>query len=88
MRYVTSVERQAREEGVLTGLQQGMQQGIQQGEAVFAAAAESPFWRLPAEWVLRVQQASHAELELWGERVLDAASLDEVFALQTILRAA
>ena len=36
--------------------------------------------------MLRVQQASHAELELWGERVLDAASLDEVFAPQTHFR--
>lgn len=84
MRYVTSVERQAREEGVLTGLQQGMQQGIQQGEAAFLLRQlNRRFGALPAEWVLRVQQASHAELELWGERVLDAASLDEVFAPQT-----
>lgn len=81
---MTSVERQAREEGVLTGLQQGMQQGIQQGEAAFLLRLlNRRFGALPAEWVLRVQQASHAELELWGERVLDAASLDEVFAPQT-----
>ena len=67
MRYVTSVERQAREEGVLTGLQQGMQQGIQQGEAVFLLRLlNRRFGALPAEWVLRVQQASHAELGTVG----------------------
>jgi hypothetical protein len=35
---------------------------------------------LPAELAMRVQQASREQLMLWGDRVLDAASLEQVFA--------
>ena len=38
------------------------------------------FGALPTEIVGRIGAANSAQLELWGDRVLDAASLEEVFA--------
>ena len=38
------------------------------------------FGPLPAELAMRVQQASREQLMLWGDRLLDAASLEQVFA--------
>jgi hypothetical protein len=38
------------------------------------------FGALPAAIASRVARASRAELERWGDRILDAASLDDVFA--------
>lgn len=77
MRYITSIERQAREEGVLLGMQQGMQQG--EGALLYRLLTRR-FGPLPAELAMRVQQASREQLMLWGDRVLDAASLEQVFA--------
>ena len=77
MRYITSIERQAREEGVLLGMQQGMQQG--EG-ALLHRLLTRRFGPLPAELAMRVQQASREQLTLWGDRVLDAGSLEQVFA--------
>jgi hypothetical protein len=40
---------------------------------------DNPIGPLP-EWVeARLTQASMSELETWGERLLDAATLDAVF---------
>jgi hypothetical protein len=38
------------------------------------------FGSLPATIIERVQQAGTHELEQWGDRILDATSLDDVFA--------
>ena len=38
------------------------------------------FGQLPPDLIQRISQASAAEIELWGDRVLDAESLDEVFS--------
>ena len=40
------------------------------------------FGTLPESVTRRVAAASTAELERWGKRILDAASLDDVFATQ------
>jgi hypothetical protein len=37
------------------------------------------FGQLPESVDMLLSQASTAELEAWGERILDAATLDEVF---------
>ncbi|MBK7000650.1 MAG: DUF4351 domain-containing protein [Rhodoferax sp.] len=80
MRYVTSVERLATERGMQQGMEQGMQQGIQQGEcSLLVRQLTRRFGALP-EWVnTRLKQAHTDLLETWGERVLDAKSLEEVF---------
>ena len=76
MRYVISVERLATERGI----QQGMQQGIQQGECSFLVRLLTRRFGALPEWVNTRLKQSHTDLlETWGERVLDAKSLEEVF---------
>lgn len=68
-------------EGVLLGLREGRQEGRQEGEAnLLARQLHKRFGPLSAEARARLDTADSALLALWAERVLDAASLDEVFA--------
>jgi hypothetical protein len=72
MRYVTSVERLSRQEGI--------EEGIRQGEAsLLERLLRRRFTELP-KWVFeRLEQASRDELERWSERVLEAHRLEDVF---------
>ncbi len=80
MRYVSSVERIGIEKGLQQGLLQGMQQGMQQGEGVLLRRLLARrFGALPETIENRLTQASVNQLETWGDRVLDAKSLDDVF---------
>ena len=66
--YVTSVERR------------GIQKGIQQGEVtLLQRQLRRRFGELPDWVVLRLHGAVPAQLEIWGERLLDADSLEAVF---------
>ena len=59
---------------------EGMQQGMQQGEGLLLQRLlVRRFGALSAERVARIAAATPAQLETWGDRVLDAKSLDEVF---------
>ncbi|MGV8843782.1 MAG: Rpn family recombination-promoting nuclease/putative transposase [Pseudomonas sp.] len=59
--------------------QKGLEKGIEKGEAILLQRQLARrFGPLPAETLARVATASAAELELWGDRVLDAASLEDV----------
>ena len=63
------------------GMQQGMQQGMQKGELnVLLRLLTRRFGPLDSATKLRLQEASSEELERWADNILDAASLDEVFA--------
>jgi hypothetical protein len=73
MRYVTSVERLAKEEGHEEGLLRGQ-------ILVLKRLLKRRFRQLPSWVEERLGKASREELESWAERVLDAESLDEVFA--------
>ena len=79
----TNIDRwkaQAVAEGVQQGVQQGMQQGMQQGESLLLQRQLIRRFGLLSETVkVRLAQASLEQLESWGDRVLDAKSLDEVF---------
>ncbi|MBF0157033.1 MAG: Rpn family recombination-promoting nuclease/putative transposase [Magnetococcales bacterium] len=68
-------------QGVEKGLLQGLLQGRQEGEAaLLLRILQRRFGTLP-EWVAeRVRSAGQSSLESWGDRVLDARSLDEIFA--------
>lgn len=72
---------EGRRKGLEEGLEQGLEQGIPRGEAkLLRRLLTRRFGRLP-DWVeTRLDGASEAELERWGERVLDGASLEAVFA--------
>jgi hypothetical protein len=68
MPYVTSAER--------IGIEKGLKQGELQGEM---RLLQRRFRPLPEAITERLAQANVATLETWGERLLDAATLDEVF---------
>jgi len=58
----------------------GMLQGMQQGEAwLLQRHLTRRFSPLPAARLASLATATPAQLETWGDRVLDATSLDEVF---------
>jgi flagellar biosynthesis/type III secretory pathway protein FliH len=68
------------QQGMQRGIQQGMQQGMQLGEALLLQRQLTRrFGELSAAQQARLAAATPAQLETWGDRVLDAASLDEVF---------
>jgi hypothetical protein len=76
MAYVTSVERLA----VQRGLQQGEEKGRVEGQAeLVARLLTKRFGPLSAETQARLAQATSDQLERWGERLLDADSLEGVF---------
>jgi len=80
MRYVTSVERLAIQQGEQIGEQRGEQRGAQKGEAaVIQRLLTKRFGSLNAETLTRLQTAPCEQLESWAENLLDAATLDEVF---------
>ena len=62
------------------GQQQGLHQGIHQGEVAFMTRLlMHRFKRIPETYLSRIEQADTKTLALWGERILDAKTLEEVF---------
>lgn len=71
---------EGREQGIQQGLQEGIQQGLQRGELTFLRRLlVKRFGPISEAIELRLAQASTLELERWGERILDAESLNQVF---------
>jgi hypothetical protein len=68
MPYVTAIERM--------GEERGRQQGIQQ---ILKRQMSRHYGPLPGWAEERLAKASVDDLELWADRVLDAASIEEVF---------
>ncbi|MBF0624819.1 MAG: Rpn family recombination-promoting nuclease/putative transposase [Magnetococcales bacterium] len=66
--------------GQQAGLREGRQEGRQEGEArLLLRQLRRRFGDLPA-WVTdKVRTAPLSDLESWGDRIMDAGSLDEVF---------
>jgi predicted transposase YdaD len=66
--------------GVARGKAEGRQEGRQEGEQVLLQKLLTKrFGPLPAEVLEQLACASTEQIEAWADRVLDAASLDEVF---------
>ncbi len=81
MRYVTSIERLAKEEGHDEGRKEGRKEGREEGMlAVLKRQLTRRFGDLPGRILALMEKAGPTELERWIDRVLDAESLDEVFA--------
>ena len=57
------------------GMQRGLRQGLRQG---LRRQLEKRFGLMPAWAQERLEAADYATLEVWSERVLDAASLEDV----------
>jgi len=80
-RWEQEKEQEAKERGEQQGREQGLQQGLQQGEAsLLIRQLERRFGVLPDRTRDRVLAADMAMIEEWALRVLDAATLEEVFA--------
>lgn len=88
MRYVNSIERLAREEGIQQGMQQGMQEGIHEGmeqgrragkAQVIRRQLQLRFGELPGWVPARIDEASEAQLDAWSDWLLTASSIDAVF---------
>nr|VFJ62333.1 MAG: conserved hypothetical protein (putative transposase or invertase) [Candidatus Kentron sp. FW] len=66
--------------GMKKGLEEGMEKGIEKGEIAFLTRQLShKFGPLPPKVEKRINNARSKELAMWGERILAAKSLDEVF---------
>jgi hypothetical protein len=80
MAYVTTWEQR----GIEKGLEKGREMGLEQGQILGQAALlerllTRRFGPLPEEFRASLAAGSREQLQLWGDRVLDAASLSEVF---------
>ena len=80
MAYVTTWEQR----GIEKGLEKGREMGLEQGQILGQAALlerllTRRFGPLPEEFRASLAAGSREQLQLWGDRMLDAASLSEVF---------
>lgn len=67
-------------QGRTEGLHQGRTEGLHQGRAeLLTRLLRRRFGELPAPVVARIDAGSEGDLDLWAERVLSAASLEDVF---------
>lgn len=76
---------QGLQQGLQKGLEQGLEQGLERGRAQGSASVllrqlNRRFGPLSPDVTRRLSQATSGQLEIWAERVLDAGTLDEVFA--------
>lgn len=90
--YITSIERigmkrgwqKGWEEGLEEGRQEGRQEGRHEGEldgerTLLIRQLQHRFGELPAQYKKRLDKAKSDQLLEWGERLLDAKVLKEVF---------
>nr|VFK38612.1 MAG: protein of unknown function (DUF4351) [Candidatus Kentron sp. TC] len=69
------------EKGMEKGMKQGMALGREEGEAIFfMRLLHHKFGALPLELERRIRGARPEALATWGERVLEARTLEEVFS--------
>lgn len=73
-----------RQKGIQEGMQQGMQKGmlvgITEGEtAILLRQLGRKFKTLSEQYRRKIEKATAEQLLIWGERVLDAQSIEEVF---------
>lgn len=79
--YQRKLRDEALQEGLKKGLKEGRKEGRKEGECtLLLRLLRARFGELPAAVVARINAAEAADLERWGERVLAAQTLAEVFA--------
>jgi hypothetical protein len=72
--------RKGMQEGMSKGMQEGMSKGMREGEArLLLRVLASRFGELPQSVQVRVQQADVSQLERWGDRLLAARTLEDLF---------
>jgi Domain of unknown function (DUF4351) len=91
VRFLTTIKEKAgpvmvsniAQEWIDEGRAQGLMQGMTQGEArLLTKLLTGRFGPLPAEVTARMEDADTDALETWAGRLLDARTLDEVFAAE------
>jgi flagellar biosynthesis/type III secretory pathway protein FliH len=71
---------EGRQEGIQLGLQEGFEQGRRRGEVeLLLRLLRSKFGPVPKKIQARLRKAQPEQLLEWGERLVKANSLDEVF---------
>jgi hypothetical protein len=69
------------DKGIERGIERGIDKGVEKGQrALVLRLLTRRFGALPPAVSDRVAHASLAEIEHWSDRILDAASLNDVFA--------
>ncbi len=62
------------------GIEKDIEKGVAKSEALLLQRLLArPFGALPTEIVSRISAATSSELERWGDRALDAVTLDAIF---------
>jgi predicted transposase/invertase (TIGR01784 family) len=78
--FAQQFEQIGMDKGISIGFQKGEEKGIQQGEAaILKMLLERRFGTLDSAYLNRLEQASPEQLLIWGERILDALSLNQIF---------
>jgi hypothetical protein len=78
---MTTIAEQWVQEGIEKGIEKGIVKGIPVGEALLLRRQLTRRFGPVPGWVeAKLAGAEPAQLEVWGERVLDAPSLEGVFA--------
>ncbi len=68
------------QEGIERGVKEGIEKGIEKGEAdMLLWQLERKFGEVPLEYRQRIDDADSTQLLLWGERILTAETIDDVF---------
>jgi hypothetical protein len=72
MRHITSIERY--------GIQKGVEKGVRKGEcAILQRQLQRKFQQIPPHYLDKLRKADSDTLHKWGDSILDAKSLTEVF---------
>ncbi|HJW87622.1 MAG TPA: DUF4351 domain-containing protein [Candidatus Brocadiaceae bacterium] len=92
MQYVSSIERlgfkkgkqqglqHGMQQGMRQGMQQGVQQGMQQGESTMLfRLLERKFGQVSKKVKRKIEAADSDTLLEWGEKILSASTIDDVF---------
>ena len=62
------------------GVKEGIEKGIERGEAeLLLRQLERKFGEVPPDYRERIDDADSAQLLVWGERILTAETIDDVF---------
>jgi flagellar biosynthesis/type III secretory pathway protein FliH len=80
MTLAQEFEQYGQQKGLQLGLHQGIQQGIHQGEAaMMIRLLKCRFKQIPESYLQLIKQADANTLLVWGERILDAETLADIF---------
>ena len=78
--YITTAERIGIEKGYQQGMEKGIEKGIIYERTLLNRLLTRRFGQLPSDTIRRLEQAGPDTLLSWGEKILDAKTIEEVFS--------